>query len=133
MLVLAAVGAFGIAFAVGALTKSNSSPQAGASLAPVVSVQAPQASVTALGAAAPVPALQLLPKPAKKTQAASTPSSTTPANNPGGGTSTSSTITPPASSAPPSNPAPSKPAPSNPAPSNPPQNNGGGGVVAGGG
>ena len=66
----AAVVAFLAALALGMTTKSSSSPQTATSLAPPVSIQAPQASVAALQRAVPTPALKQRTPPAKPHPAA---------------------------------------------------------------
>jgi hypothetical protein len=55
--------AFAAAFAIGAVTRSSSSPPAATSLAPAVSVPVPQASVSPLAGGPAIPVLKTPPKP----------------------------------------------------------------------
>jgi hypothetical protein len=74
----AAAAAFGAAFAFGSATKSSPSPQAATSLAPPVTVQAPNASVPALAPDIPTPTLKPRPAPAHKPQSSPAPSTSSP-------------------------------------------------------
>lgn len=78
----AAVVAFVAALGLGTTTKSNSSPQAATSLAPPISIQAPQASVAALERALPTPALKPRTPPVKRQQTPTVPATSTPSAPP---------------------------------------------------
>jgi uncharacterized membrane protein YgcG len=102
VLLAAVVIPFGIAFAIGAATKSKTSVNTEGSLARAVSVNAPPASVTAVNAGVPVPPLKAPAAQSKPqstaTSTSSTPSaqsSTTPSTPPSGGGGSGGGGTPP--------------------------------------